>query len=91
MLLLYKEFTPLLISELFSFHCDNLLPWRRQIGYEVFLTKSRWGYSDAHASLAEFERDLIVERTQAGLAAARARVKWSTKTGHSVRVFPVSV
>ncbi|MDC9598568.1 recombinase family protein [Xenorhabdus anantnagensis] len=25
------------------------------------------------ASLAEFERDLIVERTQAGLAAARAR------------------
>ncbi len=55
------------------------------------------------AAVAEMERDLLIERTQAGLSRAKAegkklgrppkiasearRVKWSTKTGHRVRVF----
>ena len=38
------------------------------------------------ASLAEFERDIIRERTQAGLAAARARVR---NGGRPTALFPV--
>jgi DNA invertase Pin-like site-specific DNA recombinase len=42
------------------------------------------------AALAEFERDLIRERTSAGLAAARARGRHggrpSVLTGHKLRV-----
>ncbi|STN91650.1 transposase [Escherichia coli] len=35
----------------------------------------------------------LVEETEAFLRSAltRAEVKWSTKTGHRVRVFPVSI
>jgi DNA invertase Pin-like site-specific DNA recombinase len=38
------------------------------------------------AALAEFERDLIRERTSAGLAAARARGRPSVLTGHKLQV-----
>ena len=39
------------------------------------------------AAVAEFERDIIVERTKAGLAAARAR---GTKLGHASTRLPVN-
>ena len=38
------------------------------------------------AVLAEFERDLIRERTSAGLAAARARGRLSVMTAHKAQV-----
>jgi DNA invertase Pin-like site-specific DNA recombinase len=38
------------------------------------------------AALAEFERELIGERTTAGLAAARARGRPSVLSGHKLRV-----
>jgi DNA invertase Pin-like site-specific DNA recombinase len=38
------------------------------------------------AALAEFQRDLVHERTSAGLAAARARGRPSVMTEHKLRV-----
>ncbi len=59
------------------------------------------------AGLADLEKDLISERRKAGIERAKAegvhmgrpvkasseavQMKWSTKTGHRVRVFPVSI
>ncbi|WP_170139762.1 recombinase family protein, partial [Cereibacter changlensis] len=57
-----------LTAELPSRHICTPVPWSRS-----YLRVHETGSSSIFATLADFERDLIRERTMAGLAAARAR------------------
>ena len=56
--------------------------------YQVFTETATLGKLVFHvfAALAEFERDLIRERTSAGLAASRARGRHSVMTAQELKI-----